>query len=35
MSQLQVARLVGVRWSTVSQWERGVTEPSGCIWPPC
>ncbi len=29
MSQLQVARLVGVRQSTVSQWERGVTEPSG------
>jgi DNA-binding XRE family transcriptional regulator len=29
MSQQQLARLIGVRQSTVSQWERGVTEPSG------
>jgi DNA-binding transcriptional regulator YiaG len=28
ISQQQLARLVGVRQPTVSQWERGVTEPA-------
>jgi len=29
LSQYQLAALLGVRQSAVSQWERGVTEPLG------
>ena len=28
MSQVELAELLGIRQSSVSQWERGATEPS-------